>query len=376
MQIPISPIRPAARPLCSPCSPGTTTSTEFLLQHGADPNIRQSRSGSTALRYAVLEDLPALVRTLLAHGADLTLTYPDGQTVLHLAAQRASASVVELLCAAHANPEIRNTSGNTPLDEAVRRGRNASVAVLLRFKADANRVRESDGRGPLHEACIQGYARLIPMLVEAGADPTLEDRSGQTPLDLALDYGNLDAVKALYQLAATNRVLEADFGLAMEVAAVRGRTARVALLLDAGFPADRPTRTGSHYLNDAALKGQLNVARLLLDRGASTGSRNQSGGTPLHDAAIAGDSALITLLLNRGAVIDARETTTGATPLMLAASLGRTSAVSLLLSRGADPALTDNTGRTALMRARATLEPDLVKLLENAAEKHEPVRTG
>ncbi len=95
--------------------------------------------------------------------------------------------------------------------EAVRRGRADAVTVLLRYKADPNGVRPSDGRGPLHEACIQGHAQLIPVLVQAGANPTLEDRSGQTPLDLALDYGNLDAATALYQLTAANPALQSEF---------------------------------------------------------------------------------------------------------------------------------------------------------------------
>ncbi|HEX4165418.1 MAG TPA: ankyrin repeat domain-containing protein [Bryobacteraceae bacterium] len=342
---------------------------EFLLSHGADPNVRQRQSGSTALRYAVIENRADLARALLAHGANVTVEYPDGETLLHLASEHASAELVGLLCAAQANKNAVNAKGNTPLDEAVLRGRTGSVIALLRYLADARRVRVSDGRGPVHEACIEDYGALIGPLVEAGADPSLEDRTGQTPLDLALDYKSDGAVKALLKLAPGRTALQANFESAMESAVVRGRTARAALLLDAGFPATQATREGSHYLNDAALKGQLNVARLLLDHGATADTRNQNGGTALHDAATEGDTAVIALLLDRGAAIDARETATGATPLMLAASLARTGAVSLLLARGANAALRDNAGRTALSRARELEEPDLVKLLEKAAEK-------
>ena len=325
---------------------------EYLLSHGADPNLRKGQTGATALSYAVAENRPDLVQMLIANKANPNLPYADGQNLLHLAVRHGGAAMVRLLCTAGVDKEATDANGNTPLDQAVLRG-NTSVAVaLLQCGADPGRVRVSDGRGPLHQACIKGTAELIPLLVAAGANVVAEDRSGQTPLDLALDYGNLEAVKRFFELSKTSKSLQANFASAFGSAAVRGRTARVALLLDAGLRADARTTSGSHSLNDAALKGRLEVVRLLLDRGASPELRNEAGGTVLHDAATAGDRLVIALLLDRGAAIDAREIQTGATPLMLAASMGRAQAVSLLLARGADRSLTDKAGRTALAYAR------------------------
>jgi uncharacterized protein len=234
-----------------------------------------------------------------------------------------------------------------------------------------------DGRGPLHEACIKGLAALLEPLVAAGADAVQRDRSGQTPLDLALAYKNENVVAALLHLPAAKPALQPTDGSgesvgavardAMENATLRGQTEIARLLIEAGFDINQPTASHSSYLNDAALKGQAKVAQLLLDHGASLESHNADGGSPLHDAALGGSTDVMSLLLDRGAQIDARDRESGATPLMLAASMGRVSGLTLLLKRGASPNLRDKQGRTALDRAKETGSAESIRLLVAAA---------
>lgn len=135
-------------------------------------------------------------------------------------------------------------------------------------------------------------------------------------------------------------------------------------MIDNGFDINRPTATGSTYLNDAALKGQGKIVALLLARGARIEARGEDGEGPLHEAALGGSAEVITLLLDHGAQIDAPDRDSGATPLMIAASLGRTNAVTVLLRRGANPALRDHAGHTALDRALEAENSEVVKLLQ------------
>jgi uncharacterized protein len=353
-------------PLVMAILAGNAQITRFLLSRRADVNARCGQNGSTALSYAVLAGRADLVAILLGAGARVDLRYREQQTVLHMAAAGRSVECIRLLVDAHCDLEAADARGYTPLDEAVLHGRTETAAALLRGGADVHRVRPADGRDALHEACVKGFATLIPLLVAAGADPAARDWSGQTPLDLALDYKNSAAVSTLLHLTPQPHELQETFEEAMERAVRRGRTEIVRILINCGWDVNRRTSAGSTYLNDAALGGRIKVARLLIDRGARLDARNQDGGTPLHDAAISGDCELIRLLLDRGAPVDARELESGATPLMLAASLGKTEAVSFLLSRGANPMLTDNAGRTALSRAEENQNPDLVKLLQAA----------
>ncbi|MBV9766577.1 MAG: ankyrin repeat domain-containing protein [Acidobacteriaceae bacterium] len=362
-------------PLLDAAWSGNTEIANFLLAHGADANAIHTEARSTPLYYAVIRGRPGMVKLLLGSGARVDLSYREGQTALHLACARGNLPIVESLLSAQANAGALNANGNTPLDEAVLHGQASVVPVLLSRGADPKRLHPLDGRGPLHEACIKGVAAAIQPLVDAGADPVQRDRFGQSPLDLALAYKNLNVVAALLGLGMLLKQSEAAAEQAMESATLRGQTEIVRMLIDSGFDIRKPTPTGSTYLHDAALKGQKKTVQLLLDRGARVDSRNQTGGTPLHDAALGGNADVIALLLDRGAEIDARDSEDSATPLMLAASLGRSGAVALLLARGANPALRDRAGHTALERAKGTDDEETVKLLETAlASKSAPPR--
>jgi ankyrin repeat protein len=350
-------------PLLDAAWSGNLEITNVLLSSGADVNARHTGAGSTALEYAVLTDRFAIVHALLAAKARVDIQYKDGQSVLHAAASRGNREIIDSLISAGAAVDAVDTNGNTPLDEAVLHGRGDAVAALLAHGADARRVHSDDGRGPLHEAGIKGFAALAQPLVDAGAILALKDRSDQTPLDLALAYKNGPMVAALLRLGSRLDDSAAAAGEAMETATLRGRTEIARLLIDNGFDINQPTRAGSTYLNDAALKGQGKMVALLLARGARLEARGENGESPLHDAALGGNPEVITLLLDHGAAIDALDRESGATPLMIAASLGRAGAVAVLLRRGANPLLRDHAGHTALDRAREAQNSDVVNLL-------------
>jgi len=243
-------------------------------------------------------------------------------------------------------------------------GRADLISVLVAHGADVRRAHSVDGRGPLHEACIKGFASLIDPLLAAGADPGQRDRFGQTPLDLALAYKNANVVAVLLRTEKRLPASEEAAESAMESASLRGQTEIARLLIDAGLDIHQPTAKGSTYLHDAALKGQRKMVQLLLDKGAAVDALDESGATPLHDAALSGSAEVIALLLDRGANVDSREKQSGATALMLAASLGRTDAVRVLLTRGASGALKDRAGHTALDRAKESDDQATIKLLE------------
>ncbi len=353
-------------PLLQAAWAGNTAVIASLLDHGANVNARNGETGSTALLYAVLGGREAVVQLLLGKGARTNFKYRDDKTVLHFAAARASTQILEALVAARADLSAVDERGNTALDEAVLQDRVPAAELLLSHGADPRRVHPLDGRGPLHEACIKGFANLLGPLVTAEADPLQADRFGLTPLDLALDYQNANVVAALLRLDIQTGKVRQEAEAAMESAALRGQTAIAKLLIQAGLPLNKPTASGSTYLNDAALKGKKEVVRLLLDHGADVNAANQTGGSPLHDAALGGHPDVITLLLDRGAHIDAPDKDAHATALMMAASLGRASAVAILLERGANPNLRDRLGRSALDRAKQIGDPVTIRLLETA----------
>jgi len=346
---------------------GNASVVSLLLSHGADANAIHREAGASALEYAVLKGRADIVQSLLAAGADVEKKYRGGQTVLHLAAARTSVTVLDQLIAARGNLAATDDLGNTPLDDAVLHNRPECVRSLLDHGASLHYLHPADGRGALHEASVKGYAPIVNLLISRGADPALRDRSGQTPLDLALDYKNAAVVALLLKLGRTMSGSQASGDQAMESAALKGQVEIAQALLNGGFDINRPTPSGSTYLHDAALKNQKKVAQLFLNRGANVGALNRTGGTPLHDAALGGSVDVINELLEHGANIDAQDRESGATPLMLAVSMDRLSAARLLLTKGANPRITDHLGNTALDRALKIDDPDLVKLLRHPA---------
>jgi len=82
-----------------------------------------------------------------------------------------------------------------PLHDATRRGCPAAMALLLRFRADANAV-DTAGDSPLHIACrqtpFQGGSLqndVILLLLRHGAHPCAKDVHGFTALSYARDAG-------------------------------------------------------------------------------------------------------------------------------------------------------------------------------------------
>lgn len=69
---------------------------DWLAQDGSDPNTRDY-TGRTPLHLAVQSSTPAIVRSLVKHGARMIARLADGRTALHLACARGNLEVVKIL---------------------------------------------------------------------------------------------------------------------------------------------------------------------------------------------------------------------------------------------------------------------------------------
>ena len=197
---------------------------ELLLERGADPNAAEA--GYTALHAAVLRGQGPLVRALLAHGADpnapvvrgtpgrrfsadysirhqaiganafwLAAKYGELDSLRALADHGADpfmvpANGVSALQAAIGRPQIsqenrRNrvgvpVSGNVD-EEALAR---ELAGVVLALGVDVNTA-DDRGETPLHDAVRTGYASVVELLAQHGADVRARNQRDQTALTLA-----------------------------------------------------------------------------------------------------------------------------------------------------------------------------------------------
>lgn len=85
---------------------------------------------------------------------------------------------------------------SVPLTQAVTSGDAGTVSAVLANGADVNE-RTGGGQTPLILATIFGHTHLIPLLLDAGADPQLRDNLGLNAVDWAQRRGATEAIGVL-----------------------------------------------------------------------------------------------------------------------------------------------------------------------------------
>ena len=108
---------------------------EMLLKHGARTTF-QDDEGNSPLHVAAEHNFLQICVLLLEYQADTAVRNHKGQTPLHLAvAQKGSDAVVKQLLAAGANPNAMDNAGLTPLATATRAQNESVVSLLMEFNA-------------------------------------------------------------------------------------------------------------------------------------------------------------------------------------------------------------------------------------------------
>ena len=159
---------------------------------------------------------------------------------------------------------------------------------------------------------------------------------GLTPLHVAAEIGNAEAVQALLQSGAAVDAATSDGFTPLHGAAKTGCSETVASLISARADPCSIAADGSTALHGAARHGHVQTVGLLLERGSMLDPKDHIGGfSPLHDAAHGGHLAMVQLLLARRA--DPSPVASGTTPLDLGAHGGHAEVVAALLAARAWP---------------------------------------
>lgn len=103
-------------------------------------NARDVSTGEGALHIVIKRADETYLRFLLQKGADANLRDGKGNTPLLLAVTLGQTDMIPILTAAGANPNLANSAGETPLIRAVQRRDIAMIRVLLNENADPDQA--------------------------------------------------------------------------------------------------------------------------------------------------------------------------------------------------------------------------------------------
>ncbi|HEX7081526.1 MAG TPA: ankyrin repeat domain-containing protein [Gammaproteobacteria bacterium] len=329
---------------------GQAAAVERLVAAGADVAAR-SHGGFTALLFAVRENRIEAARQLLEHGANVEDHAPDGTTALNMAVVNAYYDLAAMLLDFGADPNAPDPRGSAlhtvawlhkpgstwdaaalsaePETAPRPTGRVTALELarkLLEHGADPNiraRFEEQrftkglgttmnppglmlgrhyltyNGATPFYVAARNGDYRLMALLAEFGADATIPNVGGVTPLMAAagLDYyegetpGPFVGVPEAERLEAVKLALElgndinahTDFGDYPMLGGPEFTLLTYPLNFDDldELGMGDPRFDGMTALHGAVISNQPSIVRYLIDQGADVNATNTLGWTPL-----------------------------------------------------------------------------------------------
>ena len=321
-------------------------------------------------------------RDLIESGCDIHYYAADGITAFSAAAHAGQLDVMELLSGHNVNLNPITGNDSTLLHELCIEGRPESAAFLLQHGIDVNLKRNSDGFTPLIIAEKMGEHTIAHMLLQAGADPNVQDKQGRTAVHYAAGDGDLSMLRLLMKHGG--RVYyKSDYFSPLMFAAGNGHTdiieelinhygadpnfcpdgtytaltdavqndeyeaVHCLLRLGASHSIGLKTYTEDRDDKDASMQplayavwhGNIKIAEELLAVGAEPNISYNGFSLLLNRCGDDGDAEMIKLLIEHGADVNTLNTDSQS-PLhyiLYSKKLPKEELTDLLLSRGADP---------------------------------------
>ncbi|MET4634600.1 ankyrin repeat domain-containing protein [Kaistia defluvii] len=164
---------------------GDETAVADLLAKSVDVDARNA-DGATALLVATHQNRVGIARQLILAGADVNAKDRIQDSPYLYAGARGHLEILKLALAHGADLRSTNRYGGTALIPAAERGHVETVRTLIEAGVAVDHVNNL-GWTALLEAILLGdggerHVAIVQLLLEGGADPSLPDRDGVTPL--------------------------------------------------------------------------------------------------------------------------------------------------------------------------------------------------
>lgn len=247
----------------------------LIDRYGLNP---VSALGNTPLHFAcTVSYRPLLAMHLVDRGADCAVRNSHGQSPMHVAAAHMPAQVIVAMVSKRSTRvNMRDQDGSAPLHWAVQQSpfRTKVVRVLLEAGADAS-VADASGDTAVHHAARDGDIELFDLLMQFVHEPVFNMR-GLAPMHAAVEMDEAEFVEAFIgKYGAEGLPVSSKNGsTVLHIAARNGCFATAAALVRL-VPAlvnalDRHDQTP---FTVAVANRNLRVAQLLVDNGAEPAAK-------------------------------------------------------------------------------------------------------
>lgn len=307
---------------------------KFLLEHGADPNIRCEGDYAFPLHFAAEKQHFPIIRLLIEHGAD-----PNGEGDYHELGVIGWATAWDYI---QANREIVDYltahGARHNIFSAVAMGEVETLRKLVaQSPADLERRMDlvNKRRYPLHLAVVKKQLESLIASLDLGANIEALDEAGFTALDQAALRGETAMAQVLLDRGAKVRLPAA---IALQ------RTRDINQLFRDDPTCLKPGNRWGNLIVRASEQSSGTVVENLIRAGASVNVRDDpktavdstSGYTPLHAAAFHGNVSAVYVLLKHGASVSTRDEKYHGTPAGWANHAGHTALRNLILQGPVD----------------------------------------
>ena len=273
----------------------------FLSEHGANMALKDS-DGYIALHHASNSHYShEILKCLIQSGADVNECTKTKSTPLMMACKCGLLNAVTFLTEHGANMALKDSDGYTALHHTCNSHSHHSITLLsylIENGADINDC-TNDDYTPLMVAAQKGDINAVTSLVECGANVHHRDRDGRTALHFAIYYISpasiVEVSSSLVKYGATPTICNETLQM---LGRCDGHENVVAFLIEHGADVDLQDKDGDTALYYAASSSLPEIVKTFLNLGASH-MCNHQGLTPLHQASISANIAVVEYLIQR-----------------------------------------------------------------------------
>lgn len=273
------------RPIHMAARLGLSTIIQCLIDSGCDLNSKTD-CGDTALMICSKYKHEECLTVLAMAGADFGMVNAVGQSASSIAGsnrwslgfQQAVLDVIKT----GKTPRSGSMSVFCPLMFAAQAGDVQALEILIGWGGFNLDYQDENGFSAVMITALKGHVEAFRLLVYAGADVKLHNKTGETAITLSELNQNRDLFeKVMLEFALEKGNRNAGGFYALHCAARRGDLDAVKLLTSRGYDVNVPDGDGYTPLMLAAKEGHGSMCELLISHGADCYIKNARGETAL-----------------------------------------------------------------------------------------------